>query len=106
MENNLKTTNLPLYTFLESCLEEKGVTDIPEDLKSNMITDLSDRLQKWLLQSIFMHISESAAAELEKLMESGASQEEIMEFLQTSVPNVNNIFGEEMLKFKEAYLGK
>ena len=103
---NLQTTNPPLYTFLDSCLYDKGIRDIPESLKNEMIADLADRLQQWLMQSVFMHLPEEAAPDMEKLMDEGASQEQIMQFLQTRVPNINGIFEQEMLKFKEAYLGK
>jgi len=104
-QQNLKTANPPLYAFLDSCLFDKGIKDIPEELREQMITDLSDRLQQWLMQSVFAHLPEAAAPEMDKLMDKGASQEEIMEFLQTRVPNINKIFEEEMVKFKQAYLG-
>jgi hypothetical protein len=103
---NLQELNPPLYIFLETCLNDKGIKDIPEALKNDMINDLSERLQQWLIQSVFTHISSSAAVELEKLMETGASQEEVMLFLQNNVPNIGKIFEQEMSKFKQAYLGK
>src|SRR5579872_3862457 len=101
--SNLATANPPLYAFLDSCLFDKGVKDIPDSLKQQMIADLADRLQQWLMQAVFMHLPEAAAPELEKLMDNGAPQPEIMEFLQTRVPNINKIFEDEMLKFKQAY---
>ncbi len=101
----LKNANPPLYAFLDSCLFDKGIKDIPESLKEQMIADLSDRLQQWLMQSVFMHLPEAAAPDMEKLMDKDSSQEEIMEFLQQRVPNINKIFEAEMIKFKTAYLG-
>jgi hypothetical protein len=103
---NLSEINPPLYAFLDSCLFDKGIKDIPESLKGEMITDLADRLQQWLMQAVFMHLPEEAAPDMEKLMDRGAPQEEIMGFLQTRVPGINKIFEEEMIKFKQAYLGK
>lgn len=102
----LSEINPPLYSFLDSCLFDKGIKDIPESLKEQMIRDLADRLQQWLMQSVFMYLPEAAAPDLEKLMDQGASQEEIMGFLQTRVPGINKIFGDEMVKFKQAYLGQ
>jgi hypothetical protein len=109
MENQasqLSDVNPALYAFLDSCLYDKGIKDIPESLKKDMIADLADRLQQWLMQAVFMHLPESAAPDMEKLMDGGASQDEIMGFLQTRVPGINKIFEDEMTKFKQAYLGK
>ena len=103
---NLSQINPPLYAFLDSCLFDKGIKDIPDSLKEQMITDLADRLQQWLMQSVFQHLPEAAAPDMEKLMDKGATQDEIMGFLQTRVPGINKIFEEEMIKFKQAYLGK
>lgn len=103
---DLKTANLALYMFLDSCLFDKGIKEVPESVKEEMIADLADRLQQWLMQSVLMHLPEEAAPEMEQLMDKQASQEEIMKFLQTNVPDISQIFEQEMVKFKQAYLGK
>jgi len=103
---NLSEINPALYAFLDSCLFDKGIKDIPDSLKEQMIADLADRLQQWLMQSVFQHLPEEAAPDMEKLIDGGASQDEIMGFLQTRVPGINKIFEQEMAKFKQAYLGK
>ncbi len=105
INNNLAQINPPLYAFLDSCLVEKGVKDIPDSLKEQMIQDLSQRLQLWLMQAVVMHLPEENALEFEQLMESGTEQEKIMEFLQSKVSNISQIFEQEMLNFKRAYLG-
>jgi hypothetical protein len=94
-----------LYLFLDSCLHDKGIKDIPEDLKNSMITDLASRLEQWLMQAVFENIPESAAAEMAELTSKGALKEEVMEFLNAKIPNLPQIFEAEMLKFKQAYLG-
>lgn len=105
-KNNLSQINPPLYAFLDSCLFDKGIKDIPESLKEEMISDLSVRLEQWLMQAVFTNLPEEYAPEMEAMMEAGESQEKVMEFLQTKVPNVGKIFEQEMLNFKQAYLGK
>ncbi|MEK7161603.1 MAG: hypothetical protein AAB729_02840 [Patescibacteria group bacterium] len=102
-QDNLITP--PLYAFLDSCLFDKGIKDIPESLKEQMIKDLADRLQQWLMQSIFQHLPESAVPEMEKLLATAPSQDEIMAFVGTQIPNISEIFKDEMVKFKQAYLG-
>jgi|GEM_PF-2807886 len=96
----------PIYAFLESCLFDKGIKDIPDSLKEQMIKDLADRLQQWLMQSIFLYLPEAAAPEMEKMLATKPSQAEIMAFVTTQIPNISEIFKEEMVKFKQAYLGK
>jgi len=103
-QDNLITP--PLYAFLDSCLFDKGVKDIPDSLKEQMIKDLADRLQQWLMQSIFQHLPEEAVPEMEKLLAMSPSQDEIMSFVGNKIPNIGEIFKDEMVKFKQAYLGK
>lgn len=103
-QNNL--INPPLYVFLDSCLFDKGIKDIPDSLKDQMIKDLADRLQQWLMQSVFQHLPEEAALEMEKLVATNPDQEEIMAFVGKKIPNIGDIFKDEMIKFKQAYLGK
>lgn len=93
-----------IEVFLDSCLWEKGIRNLPEDLHTQMIRDLASRLEAWLLQVALMHFDEKDAPALENELERGATQEEITQFLQRHIPNLSIIFEQEMLKFKQAYL--
>ena len=104
-QNNPSQLNPPLEAFLDSCLWDKGIRDVPEDLHKQMIEDLANRLQTWLMQAVFAELKESDAPEVEALMDKGASQEEIMQLLYSKVPNLEEIFSKEMAAFKKAYLG-
>lgn len=94
-----------LEAFLDSCLVDKGIKDVPKELHDQMMQDLAARLETWLMQSVFKKLEEKDAQPLERLMDKGATQQEIMQFLQSRVPNLQNIFAEEMVNFKKAYVG-
>lgn len=92
------------YAFLDSCLYDKGIKDIDEDLKAQMIQDLAVRLQDWLIQAIMKYLDTKQVKEVEKLLEQKASQEILMSFLASKIPNLNKIFDAEMAEFKKAYI--
>jgi dsDNA-binding SOS-regulon protein len=94
-----------LEAFLDSCLVDKGIKDVPKALHDQMMQDLAARLETWLMQAVFKKLEEKDAQPLESLMDKGAGQQEIMQFLQGRVPNLQEIFAEEMVNFKKAYLG-
>src|ERR1035437_9288232 len=94
-----------LEAFLDSCLYDKGIKDVPKALHDQMMQDLAARLETWLMKSAFKKLEEKDAAPLKQLMDKGANQQEIMEFLQSRVPNLQEIFAEEMVNFKKAYVG-
>jgi len=91
--------------FLDSCLYDKGIRDVPKALHDQMLQDLAVRLETWLMQAVFKKLEEKDAQPLESLIDKGANQQEIMEFLQGRVPNLQEIFVQEMVNFKKAYVG-
>jgi hypothetical protein len=94
-----------LEAFLDSCLYDKGITDVPKSLHDQMMQDLAARLETWLLQAVFKKLTEKDARPLEELMDKGANRREIMEFLQGRIPNLQEVFAAEMANFKKVYVG-
>ncbi len=93
-----------IYEFLASCLNEKGMGIASEKLKEEMILDLAERLQAWLMQHLAGRLTESQVKDLDSLSEKGADRREIMEYLSAKIPNLEVAFAEEMEKFKKTYL--
>ena len=104
MDNPSLQLDPALHSFLESCLEDKGLKDLQTDLREQMTQDLASRLQTWLLQAVFMQLEEKDMPQVDALIEKGASQEEITQLLRKLVPNIDQIFEKEMLAFKKAYI--
>ena len=108
MDNQLQSAREVLgpemYEFLNSCIEEKGMGQASSELKEEMILDLAERLQAWLMQSVAKTISGQDAEALDKLTEQGASQQDIMAFLKQHIPNIEELFAQGMQEFKQTYL--
>ena len=94
----------PLYFFLDSCLWDKGIREVPPEIKEKMIADLADRLQSWLLQATVKELSEKDAKDMEKLLDKGALQAEVTAFLKSRISNLDDIYKQAMESFKQAYL--
>jgi len=107
MDNNQSQNILDLgfEAFLDSCLEAKGIKPSTEELKKKMIHDLAVRLNEWLLTATFKHLNEQDAKDMEKMMDWGANQEETAKFFKERVPNIEQIYAEEMENFKKVYAG-
>jgi hypothetical protein len=103
-ENKQSTINPPVQAFLESCLLDKGIRDVPEELKAQMVEDLGSRLQDWLMQTVITKLDEQDMPAMDELMERGATQEEITGFLQSRIPDIDKVFEQAMFEFKQAYL--
>ncbi len=105
-ENKTKVSVDPaLEAFLDSCLWEKGIREVPKELHVQMTQDLAVRLETWLLQAMFKKLEEKDVQPLEVLVDKGATQTEIMEFLRARVPDFQAVVAEEMEKFKKVYVG-
>ncbi len=90
--------------FLESCLWDKGMRDLPEEMKTEMIRNLAVRLQTWLLQSALAKLKDSDISEFDKLTEQSPDPAIIQSFLREKIPNIDEVFGNAMLTFKQTYL--
>lgn len=105
---NLISPNLdlpePLQLFLDSCLWEKGIRNIPQDLHDQMIRDLAVRLETWLLQEAAGHLEEKDIKDFDALMGEEPTKEKVQMFLQDHIPNLDAIFENSMLMFKDTYL--
>jgi hypothetical protein len=104
IKSDISNLDPAMVEFLNSCLEEKGIKDVPQDLHDQMVSDLADRLQDWLMQAVFAKLEEKDMPAMDELMEKGADQGEIMEYLQKTIPNIEQIFAAAMQEFKQTYL--
>lgn len=90
--------------FLDSCLWDKGIKDVPEELKKQMIADLASRLNGWLITAAMNYLNEHSAKALDTFLETQPDQATTVAFLRTKIPNLDSIFSQAMLEFKQAYV--
>lgn len=92
--------------FIESILDEKGITDIEPDVRSELVEDMKKRLLDQINKAAIMKLSEEKAAELATLVDDpNFTNEKMTEFMQNSGVNLSEVTLETMLQFRSLYLG-
>ncbi len=92
--------------FIESLLNDKGITDVEPDVKEDLKADMKKRLEDQIDRAAIQALSEEKAAELsEKLEDPNFSNEDMAKFMQDSGVNLTEIALDTMLKFRGFYLG-
>ena len=91
--------------FIESLLEDKGITDVPDDVKMELKEDMKKRLMDQINRAAIMELSEDKAAELASMVDDPSfTDEEMTKFMQESGVNLTEIALDTMLKFRNFYL--
>ena len=92
--------------FIESLLNDKGVTDVDPEIREELKADMKKRLEDQINRAAIETLSEEKAAELAKLIdEPDFTNEKMTEFMQNSGVNLTEVALETMLKFRSFYLG-
>lgn len=79
---------------------ELGLENLPEDRKIDLLSKMSDLIQKRVLLMVIRSLSASDKEEFNSLLGKDDIQE-IYKFLISKVPNIDEITDEEVIKFKE-----
>ncbi len=91
--------------FIESLLNDKGITDVDPETKEELKTDMKNRLLDQINRAAIMQLSEEKAAELADLVDNpDFTNEKMTEFLQNSGVNLTEVALDTMLKFRGFYL--
>lgn len=92
--------------FIESLLNDKGITDIEPDVREELKADMKSRLLDQIDRAAVQALSPEKADELAKLLENpDFSNEEMTKFMQESGVNLTEVAMDTMLKFRSFYLG-
>lgn len=91
--------------FLNLLLEEAGMDGIAPEVRTQMHTDLKKRLNERFFATAISALPESKVTELRELTERGASGDDIEKFIDSNIPNAQEIFSAAMLSFRNDYLG-
>ncbi|MBQ6460828.1 hypothetical protein IJJ36_00105 [Candidatus Saccharibacteria bacterium] len=91
--------------FIESLLNDKGITDVDPEIKEELKADMKNRLLDQINRAAIMQLSEEKAAELAELVNNpDFTNEQMTEFLQNSGVNLTEVTLDTMLKFRGFYL--
>lgn len=92
--------------FLESLLNDKGITDVDPEIRAELKEDMKTRLMDQINRAAIMELSEEKAAELAGLVDDPEFNDEKMaKFMQESGVNLTEVALDTMLKFRGFYLG-
>lgn len=92
--------------FIESLLNDKGITNIEPDVKEKLKSDMKKQLLDQIDRAAIEALPEEKAKELAKLVEKpDFTNEKMTKFIQDSGVNLTEVALETMLKFRSFYLG-
>ncbi len=105
MDNQTKLfLNEPIRLFLEMCLWEKGIRDTNEQVRADMVEDLANDFQDFLLSAIFSKLDEKYLPQWKALMDSNPTPQAVLEFLKSNLPDFDSIMEATMKEFKDIYV--
>ena len=92
--------------FIESILNDKGITDVEPDIRNELKEDMKQRLLDQINKAAIMQLSEEKAAELSNLVDDPEfNNDKMAEFIQNSGVNLTEVTLDTMLRFRGFYLG-
>lgn len=92
--------------FIESLLNEKGITDIEPEVRDELKSEMKARLEEQIDRAAVQALSEEKATELASLVDDpDFTNEKMAEFMQNSGVNLTEVALETMLQFRNFYLG-
>lgn len=91
--------------FLESLLQDAGMTTLDKDMREDMIKNLFIRLDNFMLTTIVEGLPAEKLEEFTKMSEGKADRTELEKYLKEHIPNATEVFARAMLEFRDIYLG-
>lgn len=94
-----------IRVFLESLLNDAGMTNLDKDMHEDMLKELFVRLDSFMLTTIVEGLPAEKLEEFTKMAESGKDRAMLEQYLKANIPNATEVFGRAMLEFRDIYLG-
>ena len=90
--------------FVESLLEEKGISIDDLEAKKQVVADMANKLEAEINRAAVNALSDEKAQKLADKIKN-LSESEISEFFKNAGVNIEKITEDTMKKFRELYLG-
>ena len=96
-----------LSVYMESLLIEKGLTDLDDETRDSMISEMKERAVDLINYSIIEALPEDKAEELSNRIEQGEDGEALMNAaIEEAGIDTGKITDDALAKFRELYLGE
>ncbi len=91
--------------FINTLLDEKGITDVEPEIREELKEDMKARLMDQINRAAIMQLSEEKATELaSKVDDPDFNDEKMAEFMKNSGVNLTEVTLDTMLQFRNFYL--
>lgn len=115
MNDQTDTSNLSSYqrveipadvrSFLEGILKDANMSILDEETHEDMLQEVYSRLDNFLASVVVQNLPPEHLEQFIKMNEEKKSREEVQQFLQEKVPNIQEIFTRAFMEFRDLYLG-
>ena len=85
-------------------IEALELQNLPQDQKEALATKMAQVAESRLLMAVYTRLSDDDAAELDKLMDSDASDADLYAFLNKKIPDLNLLASEVLANLKKQLL--
>jgi hypothetical protein len=89
--------------FAAKLIEEKGLTNLDEEVISQLNEDLKERLEDRINAMIIEKMPPEKLEEFENLMDK-ATEEELQKFCQANIVDLDQAVAAELLAYRQIYL--
>ena len=94
-----------IRNFLETLLQDAGMTSLDDQMHEEMIKELYIRLDNFITSTIINNLPPEHLEEFIKANQEKKPLAEIEQFLKDKMPNVHEVFAQAFTEFRDMYLG-
>lgn len=105
MDQEQSEIPIEIRGYIESLLQDAGMTTLDEQMKEEMVKEVYARLDIFIASSIVESLPADYLEDFIKLNEEKKSKEEIENFLKEKMPNYEEVFAKAFADFRSEYLG-
>lgn len=91
--------------FISDIIDAKGYKTLDSDVRQQLEQDLKNRLLDQIDRAVLEALPENKIDGFNDLLDRGASQQEVQQYIATSGVDTKKITLETMLRFRSLYLG-
>lgn len=92
-------------SFLDGILKDANMSILDEETHEDMLQELYQRLDNFLASIVVQNLPPEHLEQFIKMNEEKKSREEVQQFLQEKVPNIQEVFARAFMEFRDLYLG-
>lgn len=93
-----------LDEFITSLIKDKDLGNISDEVREQLVADMKVRALDMIDREVIRSLSDEQTATLNTMLDSSASDQEVQEFIRSSVPDLADITAKTLFRFREAYL--